>query len=460
MMNKNFINIFIMKEKFNPFIFLILLSSITPLICFQNGDKFTSAEIAIPFKTLNEKDSVVFKTKVLGEEKNCSIDITSSEQLLYISEDYFPKENLKNKELCFITDQNLNKIEGYRDNIELEFVGDEYRKGVTIENINSFLIKTNDISKIHSLGFSHDIKPENSIVHQLYNSHMITKRQFSILFLYPDWGTLSFGKEGTVISDFENSLSRKCSAVKGSYWGCHLSGIYIENVELPLEEEKIRKNNINIKVEQDTIFDIGIGNILVPEEIFEFFYNKFFDKKLFEEKRCTLYKNDKIKKIKCDGIEKNKNINEFEKFKRIHFVFDDIVDIYVLGKYFFDEEKNFRIINIKKNKNIVIGKCFLSKYNMIYNYDENTIKFFGMFGGRYMEQKLDYNITMKNYLVSNTEYHRYSIEKIDKNIFPLFKILLVFGIVLNAIIFFAVCKINKKNKKKKLLEKLKNKDNY
>ena len=97
---------------------------------------------------------------------------------------------------------------------------------------------------------------------------------------------------------------------------------------------------------------------------------------------------------------------------------------------------------------------------MIYNYDENTIKFIGMFGGRYMEQKLDYDIAMKNHLVSNTEYHRYSIEKIDENIFPLFKILFVLIIVLNAIIFFAICKINKKNKKKKLLEKLKNKDNY
>ena len=448
-----------MKEKFNLIIFLIVFL-IIPLICFQNGDKFTSAEIAIPFKTLNEKDTIVLKTNILGEQKNCSIDITSSEQLLYISSDHFPNEFLKNKELYSITDQNSKKIDGYKSEISLEFSGNEYRQGITIKNITSFLIKTDDKSKIHSLGFSHNINPENSIVHQLYNSHMITKRQFSILFSYPDWGTLSFGKEGTLITNFENDLSRQCSAVKGPYWGCHLSGIYIENLELPLEEEKIRKNNFNIKVEQDTIFDIGIEDVLVPEEMFEFFYNKFFDKKLFENKRCTLYENNKLKKIKCDGIEKNKNINEFEKFSRIHFVFDDVVDIYILGKYFFDEEKNFRIINIKENKNIVIGKSILSKYNMIYNYDDDTIKFFGMFGGRYMEQKLDYDIEMKNYLLSNDEYHRYSIEKINENIFPLFKILFVLAIVLNSLIFFVLCKINKKNKKKKLLEKLKNKDKY
>ena len=449
-----------MKIEPNKILFTLFLSLITPLICFQNGDKFTSAEISIPFKSLNEKDAVTLKLNILGEEKNCSIDITSSEQILYISENYFPNEILQNEELFSFTDQNLNNIDGYKTNISLEFVGGKYRKSLTINNIDSLLIKTKDESKIHSLGFSHNIKPENSIVHQLYNSHMIKKRQFSILFSYPDWGTLSFGEEGSLVSHFEKDLSRQCSAVKGPYWGCHLSGIYLENIDLPLEDEKIRKNNVNIKIEQDTIFDINIGDVLFPSEIFDFFYHKFFDKKLFDEKRCTLYDNGKIKKIKCEGLEKNHNINEFEKFSRVHFVFDDVVDIYVLGKYLFDDKKNFKIVCIKENKNIVIGKSVLSRYNMIYSYDDDTIKFFGMFGGRYMKQKLDYDLTMKNYLISNVEYHRYSIDKISKNIFPLFKILFALVIVGNAILFYAVCKTNKKNKKKKLLEKFKNKENY
>ena len=227
-----------MKIEPNKILFTLFLSLITPLICFQNGDKFTSAEISIPFKSLNEKDAVTLKLNILGEEKNCSIDITSSEQILYISENYFPNEILQNEELFSFTDQNLNNIDGYKTNISLEFVGGKYRKSLTINNIDSLLIKTKDESKIHSLGFCHDIKPENSIVHQLYNSHMIKKRQFSILFSYPDWGTLSFGEEGSLVSHFEKDLSRQCSAVKGPYWGCHLSGIYLENIDLPLEDEK------------------------------------------------------------------------------------------------------------------------------------------------------------------------------------------------------------------------------
>ena len=443
-----------MKKEFNMFIFL-LICLLFPLICFQNGDKFTSAEIAIPFKTLNEKEAIVFKTNILGEEKNCSIDITSSEQILYIYNQYYPGENsLKNNELLSIIDQDGNQINGYRKNTSIEFSGNEYRKGITINNINSILIKTQDKFKIHSLGFAHNIKEENSIIHQLYNSHLITKRQFSILFSYPNWGTISFGEEGTLIRDFEDRMMRQCSAVKGPYWGCHLSGIYIENVELPLEEEKIRKNNKNIEIDQDTIFDIGIEDIFVPEEIFEFFSKYFFDENLFLEKRCEIFENNKYKKIKCKGFEKNRNINEFEKFHRVHFVFDDVVDIYVLGKYFFDDEKNFRIIYIKDNKNIILGKSFLSKYNMIYNYDEDKIKFFGMFGGRYMEQKLDYENKMENKLESNIEYFRYKIEKINENIIPLFKFLFVLVLIGNAILFFIFCKMSKKKQKKALLDNL------
>ena len=59
---------------------------------------------------------------------------------------------------------------------------------MTINNINSILIKTEDESNIHSLGLSHNIAEEKSIVHQSYNSYFITQRQFSISFSYPDIG--------------------------------------------------------------------------------------------------------------------------------------------------------------------------------------------------------------------------------------------------------------------------------
>jgi hypothetical protein len=435
--------------------FLIFLVLLIHTYSFQNNDRFTSAEIAIPFKTLSERKSVVLKTNILGESKNCSIDITSSEQILFISNDYFPDENsLKDSELLSITDQEDNKLNGYRKNVSIEFTGNNYRKGVTIQNVKSILIKTDDINKIHSFGFAHNINPENSLVHQLYNSHFITQRQFSILFSYPDWGTLSFGEEGSIISHFKDSMMRTCSAVKGPYWGCHLSGIYIENLELPLEEKKIRENNINIEVDQDTIFDLGIEDIIVPEEIFEFFYQNYFKKQLFIDKKCSIFENKLIKKIVCEGMEKNKNINEFEKMDRVHFVFDDIVDIYVLGKYFFDDKKNFRVIYIKNNRNIIIGKAFLSKYNMIYNYDEDKIKFFGMFGGRFLEKKLDYDNIMKNKLVSNAEYIRYNIEKINVNKFPLFTILFIIVTIINIGVFYGLCKLSKKKKEKALLDSL------
>ena len=68
----------------------------------------------------------------------------------------------------------------------------------------------------------------------------------------------------------------------------------------------------------------------------------------------------------------------------------------------------------------------------------------------------------KNILEKELRKRKLSITETlsNENILPLFKILFVLVIVLNSLIFFVLCKINKKNKKKKLLEKLKNKDKY
>jgi len=72
-----------------------------------------------------------------------------------------------------------------------------------------------------------------------------------------------------------------------------------------------------------------------------------------------------------------------------------------------------------------------------------------------MEQKLDYENKIENKLESNMEYFRYKIEKInDENIIPLFKFLFVLVLILNAILFFCVCKMSKKKQKKALLDNL------
>ena len=57
-----------MKIKCNM-ILLVLICLLFHINCFQSGDRFTSAEIAIPFKTLNEKETVVLKTNILGNKK-------------------------------------------------------------------------------------------------------------------------------------------------------------------------------------------------------------------------------------------------------------------------------------------------------------------------------------------------------------------------------------------------------
>lgn len=429
---------------------LIISIIITSSFCYQNYDKFTSAEIAIPFKVLNERDNVVLKTNILGEIKNCSIDITSSEQILYFSKKILKEKNLLDKKLISIISQDGDKIKGFTKKNNIEFLGNQFRKSVIAKDISSLMIKSKDENKIHSFGFSHFIKEENSIVHSLYNSHLISQRQFSILYSYPDWGTLSFGKEGTLVTDMKQ-LRRQCKAVDSKYWGCHLSGIYIENVDLPLEDEKIKKHNKNIEVNQDTIFDNGVSDVVVPEEVFEFFLNNFFKKSDFEEKKCKIYEKHFYKKIICNGLNNDRNRNDFEKFERVHFVFDDIVDIYVLGKYLFDKDKNFKIVYVKKNEKFIIGKSVLSHYYMIYNYDEDNISFFGMFGGRYLESKMNFKDKIKVNSVSNKEYIRYKIPIIKESIVSLLDIVFIFIFIGNAFILYLLYRLKTKKRNKEML---------
>ena len=435
------------KVFFSIFVISIIIAD---SFCYQNYDKFTSAEIAIPFKVLNERDNVVLKTNILGEIKNCSIDITSSKQLLYFSKQEFKEKNLYNKKLPSIISQDGDKIKSYIKKNDIEFLGNKLRKSLIVKDVSSLMIKTKDENKIHSFGFSHFIKEEDSIVHSLYNSHLISQRQFSILYSYPDWGTLSFGKEGTLVTDMEN-LRRQCKAVNSKYWGCHLSGIYIENIDLPLEDEKIKKNNNNIEVNQDTIFDNGVSDVVVPEEVFEFFLKNFFKKSDFEEKKCKIYEKHFFKKIICNGLNNDRNKNDFEKFKRVHFVFDDIVDIYVLGKYLFDKDKNFKIVYVKKNDKFIIGKSVLSRYYMIYNYDEDNISFFGMFGGRYLESKMNYKEKINVNLVSNKEYIRYKIPIIKGNIVPLLDIVFIFLFIGNVFILYILYRLKTKKRNNETL---------
>ena len=206
----------------------------------------------------------------------------SSEQLIYFSKEIFKEQNIYNNKYISLTNQDGEEIKGYNKKTDIVIIGNEYRKSLSLENINSIMVQTNNKKKLHSLGLSHLIKEDNSIVHSLYNSHLISQRQFSILYSYPDWGTLSFGAEGTLVTDMKN-LQRKCKAINNTFWGCHLSGIYIEKVDLPLEDEKIKRNNINIEIGQDTIFDNGASDVIVPKEIFDFFYN-IISKNLFLSK--------------------------------------------------------------------------------------------------------------------------------------------------------------------------------
>lgn len=442
---------------------IIIFTNINIIISLDNDNRFTESEIQLTFKVANDRDSAVIRSNILGEIRNISVDITSDQHILYLSKEMWKEQNFTSLKKTSIITQDGQSLNVFLKKVNIGVGGGTtFRKSYLIENLPTFLSLTKDKKKFHSIGLAHEIDDQKSIINRLYNQKLITKKQFSVLYSYPDWGSLSFGEEGKIVSAMPK-LMQKCKAVKSKYWGCHLNGIFFgdfnktTNDEAFVDINKVEK----IKIDKETIFDYGIKFIIVPEEVLNFFIEKYFKEFLYEGK-CKIYQDYFLTKISC-------NEEVVSKTKRIHFVFDDVIDVHLFGKYLFDKENNFLIISEKGNSNFIFGKTFLSRYNMIYSYDEDMITFFGMFGKDKLNQPLfsskkeekkiinekEKKIENVNVDVSVTnDYIRKEIPKINKNISWLLKgtiALLGIGIL---VIILAFIKIKRKKPfKKKVMNK-------
>ena len=416
-------------------IYFIYLFLITTSLIYSLKDDFTSSEVDLSIKRIN--DVLIIRNEVFGSISNCTIDITSDQNIIYLPKKKF-KEISKNQEIKNYITQDKTTIKYIPYNINNFIIdGNGYSRDqkVSIKNLNSYLTIQKNKNQINTLALSHYINPNNSIVHQLYNNHIISKRQFNILYSFPNEGTLSFGKEGSFMRDMKNFI-RECKAVEQKYWGCHLSGFF--------------NGNYSIKINRDAIFDNVQKYIIVPLEFFEYLKKNIFEEYL-KQKKCKIYENYFLQKIICD-----KEIKE--NFEIMHFIFDDNVDLRLYSKDLFDEQNSVIIIYEKQNIEFIFGISFLSNYNIIYNYDEDKIKFFGA-GHSYLDKKIDYkdSISLSNEnknekKLNEGEYFRLKIPIINGNIFFLLKLLLVIIIFGFIVIIKIVCD-SKNIKKEKLLIK-------
>lgn len=390
-------------------IMLVVFLFTTLIIVTNSVNKnkgFSSAEVDFIFKTVSDRDSIVIKGETYGFSKGFSLDITSNKQILYFNNETWPKVNLgKTQEKIFITQDN-HKIKAYLKNTDIVLSGEtQYINLLHLNQFPTYLTLTrnrnNQINDhYHSIGFAHDIVESNSIIHYLYKERKISVRQFGIQFYENGIGLLTLGYEGEFL-DAQNYLMKKCKAVKSKYWGCSLKGIYLGEPEYNDKKETVineEKNKI-IKLEQNTIFDNGVPYIITPCEVIEYLRNNYFDT-FIKEGKCQIKDEDNTIKFVCPDEETKAQC------PKVHFIFDDVIDINIKGYELFDKNSTFQIVCQKDNSHFVLGKSFLFRFNILFNYDEDKIIFSQFHGVDKLEKSPQYKEEIKVRALNDENYKR------------------------------------------------------
>lgn len=441
---------------------------LVPIIGNKNKG-FTSAEIDFIFQTESTLDSLVIKSEVFNEKKGASIDLTSNKQILVFSSE--KKVDMKNANEKMIITQDNQKIKTYQTKSNIILSGEtKYVNKITLNNFPTYVHFTkNDnptFTQYHRLGFAHDIIESDSIIHYLYKERKIWSRQFGLLFFQNDEGLLTFGFEGEFLNQ-QNLFKKKCKAVRSKYWGCKLTGIYFsKDIQYNNKSEVVlNDDNMAVKINEKTIIDNKIKEIVVPYEVFKYFVNNYFINQI-KGKKCEISEDDYYKKIKC------KDLAALNQLQKIHFVFDEYVDISIDGKKLFDfdnENSTFLIVYLKESSHFVLGKSFLEKFHTLFNYDDDSITFAEYIGVDKLEKKIDYKNQINVRQISEENYKRNIIlkkkegkkkiseeeedfeEESDNKL-----IIMIFGVFLGgmliSLIIVLIDKIIEKRKKDKELE--------
>ena len=144
--------------------------------------------------------------------------------------------------------------------------------------------------------------------------------------------------------------------------------------------EKDKDNNDTIdyiyKKNAKLVFDLNLNGIILDMNYFQFF-NKTFFYQYFKTNICEIKRVDYISYIICD-----KDKVDIKKFKSIYFYQKDfnytfninyndlfmIINNILLFNIFFDENGFSHVLNI--------GKIFLKKYMLVFDYDQKIIGFY------------------------------------------------------------------------------------
>ena len=419
-------------------IIIVFIYIINNINSYFKKDRFSEAEIALNFKSNFSNSLIILPSQINNNFQNISIDLLNNIN-------YYINNNNKN----------LNKQITKFNNISLGFKYNNF-------NITNFPFKEISSAKINkhlpTISLAHFYEDiSNSLTHQLFYMKKISTLQFSILFSYPDYGTLSFGETSNFIRDmnkkvFKHTCKVPLSEKNNVMWSCFLSGIFFGKFfETNEKDDYIINKNLSraAKINKNVYFNPNNNFIIVPYEIILYLKENYF-KENINKNFCRLENKEKMFKFIC-----RKFIQE--KLEFIHFVFEDEKDFFINPKNLFDEENYFKIICVEGNSKIIFGYPFLRQYVNIFNYENDTITFFGIQNKIYIK-KIDFDkeIIIKDFL--NDKQTKLNEYESKNNLFKI-EIIIILILVIFFIIYLIFKKENKNNFNQKLLNNIELKEN-
>ena len=238
-------------------------------------------------------------------------------------------------------------------------------------------------TKIGHFSLSKSIDPSYSLIHYLYNHHLITKRIFMIEnYVSHDAGLLYIGD---YVSQelFNNALFSYVPTTTSSQWSVMLNYIFLGNIYDNYQyDENSNRFHLDFHlsnyytVNQPVFFCYNDDMSYVPLKFFNFLIDTYFKDFMAKDICKTIIYDDDIEGIICKREIKSKAtkinfiIKDFS-LRMSHLLFDvnNIND---------DSEYTFKFIfAAKKEEDVFIfGSTFLGEFIISFDYDNNQIGFF------------------------------------------------------------------------------------
>lgn len=240
------------------------------------------------------------------------------------------------------------------------------KKDYIIEGYRFMYLPESGYVNHQSISFSYKSYENNeqfSLISLLYKQKYINKRQFSISKGEISYKNIHLGGIPKNLTD--NKYSAKCKIdLNRKSWGCKFSYLYMENFPQKIFSLPTL-NYIN--------FQANSNKIKVPSSLFDFFSQEVFSSYL-SSKQCTEDNLGNYRRISC-------KCEYIESLPHIIIVIENI-KIILNNEALFENPIGICSFLLDVNRDedsessITIGSSIFNNYNLLFDYDDNSITFY------------------------------------------------------------------------------------